>query len=48
MIFNDLQWPIKKKHPVIWDALQGYGRIKWKQTVLDLEKGPRRGLPRHS
>ena len=30
--------PIEKTRQVIWDALQDYGRIEWKQTLMDLEK----------
>ena len=40
MVFNNLQWPIEKTRQVIWDALQDYGRIEWKQTLKDLEKTP--------
>ena len=29
---------VEKTHQVIWDALQDYGRIEWKQTFSDLEK----------
>jgi hypothetical protein len=35
-----LQWPIKKARLVIWDALQNYDRIEWKQTLTELEKAP--------
>ena len=39
-VFNDLQWPIEKTLQVSWDALQEeYGRVEWKQTLVDLEKG---------
>ena len=38
MVFNNMQWPIEKTRQVIWDALQGYGRIEWKRTCMDLEK----------
>ena len=38
--FHNLQWPIEKTRQVIWDALHDYGRIKWKQTLEDLEKTP--------
>ena len=37
-VFNDLQWPIVKTRQVIWDALQDYVRIEWKQTRRNLEK----------
>ena len=40
MVFNNLQWPIEKTSQVIWDALQDYDRIEWKQTLTDLEKAP--------
>ena len=33
LVLNALQWPIEKKDQVIWDTLQGYGRIKWKRTI---------------
>ena len=38
--FSALQWLIEKTHQVVWDALQDYGRIEWKRTLLDLEKAP--------
>ena len=38
MVFNDLQWPIKKTCQAIRYACMIYGRIKWKWTLLDLEK----------
>ena len=39
MVFN-LQWHVQKTRQVIWDALQDYGRIEWKQTLKDLEETP--------
>ena len=36
--FNKLQWPIEKTSQIIWDALQDYRRIEWKQMLRDLEK----------
>ena len=38
LVFNILQWHVEKTCQVIWDALQDYGRIEWKQTLLHLEK----------
>ena len=48
LVFSTLQWLIEKTHQVIWDALQGYSRIEWKHTRLDLEKALKLGncLPR--
>ena len=40
MVFNALQWPVDKTHQVIWDTLQDYGRIEWKQTLSYLTKAP--------
>jgi hypothetical protein len=40
MLFNTFQWPVEKTQQVIWNALQDYGRIEWKWTLLDLEKAP--------
>ena len=40
MVINNLQWHVEKTCQTIWDALQDYGRIEWKQTLLDLEKSP--------
>ena len=38
MVFNNMQWPIKKTRQVIWDTLQDYGRIEWNWALKDLEK----------
>ena len=38
LVLNNLQWPIEKTRQVIWDALQGYGRIECKHTMRGLEK----------
>ena len=35
-----MQWPIEKTRQIVWDALQGYGRIEWKRMLRDLEKTP--------
>jgi hypothetical protein len=35
-----MQRPTVKTCQVIWDALEDYGRIKWKWNMLDLEKVP--------
>ena len=35
-----MQRSIEKTCQVIWDALEEYGRIEWKWTLLDLEKVP--------
>ena len=40
IVFNALQWPTEETHQVIWEALQGYSRIKWQRTLADLEKAP--------
>ena len=36
LIVNKLQWPIEKTRQIFWDALQDYGRIKWKWTLRDV------------
>ena len=33
-----MQWHVEKTRKVIWDALQDYGWIEWKQTLKDLEE----------
>ena len=38
MLFNTLQWYVKKIHQYVWDSLLDYGRIEWKWTLMDLEK----------
>jgi hypothetical protein len=40
LVFNNLQWLIKKTRQVIWDALQDYGRIELKWTLKNLEEAP--------
>ena len=47
MIFNKLQWPIKKTRQIIWDALHNYGRIGWSWS-LGTWKGPIHDLEWHS
>ena len=38
LVFKKNQWPNETMRQVIWDALQDYGRIKWKRTLKFLEE----------
>ena len=38
LVINNMQWHVEKTRKVIWDALQDYGWIEWKQTLKDLEE----------
>ena len=40
MVFNALQWPLKKTHQVVWDSLLDYGRLEWQWTLMDLDIAP--------
>lgn len=40
LMFNNLQWPIKKSQQVIWGILQDFDRIKWKRTLMNPEEAP--------